>query len=424
MIAIPFVYFFCWLTYIYRKRGLFSVSTLLIGMYALISLGSILIDWSNAYSSICPKVDIEFYSPIVYCGLLTLCFFPFVNFRDDRIRSIRPCKKTYIINLIVYFYFVLFVVFFILTYKDLVRNIGLIQINENLKADFRFGREDVVSLTGISKVLYDKIRLFTSSSMFLLFFFFYSLCFLRRKWWFYLMILLGSCSCIVDSLLHLDRSAIMYWFMEFLLFGVFFRKFMPEKIKHRIYLILIVLLILGSGYFIYINIARFSNTEIDSDSQMISYIGQSYINFCNFLQNLNLNEHSFVNTLPFINHIIYPNFTGEDWYGLVQLRTGINIMVFSTFLGDIMSGIGFGGVFVYAIIFSIISKLVIQKNSPKIITPHHLFMYFILLDTAYLGLFTTFYHIYAREICAIFLYLILRYADSGRPTTAQNQIYC
>lgn len=414
MIALPFIYFLMFFVYIYRQRKFYSVSTFLIGIYMLISFGSILIDRLNAYSGICPKVDINLFSSILYCTLLTFCFIPFIKFHDEKIKEVKLCKKEYIISAIVYFYFILFVLFLVLVYKDLVRNMILLQINDNLKADFRFGREDVVSLTGFSLFLYHKIRIFSSSSMYLLFFFFYSISYLRKPVWYYFIILLGSSLCIVDSLLHLDRSAILYWFLEFMLCGIFFFRFLSKKKKRVISVILIFLLVIGFIYFIYINVSRFSDTNIGSDNQMVSYFGQSYINFCNFFQNLNLPDHSIVNTLPFTNYLIHPDFLSEDWYSYVQLKTGINIMVFSTFLGDIMSGVGLFWTIIYVFVFCFLSKLLLFRTNKTQIEVHQLFLFFILLNTVFLGIFTTFYHIWGRELCAIVIYILLCYSDKKR----------
>lgn len=414
MIAVPFI-FFCFLFLLYvKKAGFKSISTLLIGVYLTISFFAILIDRMNLYSNICPYVDIHIESALIFCGLLYITILPFLKAKDNKISKINPCTYTKWIDLLVYFYFYSLIIIILLTYQDLIRNIILLGANENLKADFRFGREEVLHLSGFPLMIYQRLRFFSSSSLMLLFVFFYALAFWKKKTKYYIIIFIGSLGCIYDSILYIDRSAIVYWMMFFILCAGFFYRFLQDKQKKIIKIVGLIALGLISCYVIYVNISRFSNHDISAGEFIISYLGQSYINFSLFIQELELPNYTSIHVFPFTNHLIYPEYRGEDWYLYVQNKTGIFIMCFSTFIGEFISNMGLFNTIIWCIAFSLISFHLLKRKNINEITSSQLFLLFALVCMPYLGILVSFYHIYAREIGALIFYIVFKFSERKR----------
>lgn len=411
MIAVPFIFFgYLFFKYI-KKTGLRSIPTLLTGVYMTISFFAILIDRMNLYSDICPYVDINIESALIFCGLLYITIVPFLKVNDNKISKIRPCTTTKWIDLLVYFYFYSFIIIVLLTYQDLLRNILLLGANENLKADFRFGREEVVHLNGVPLMIYQRLRFFSSSSLMLLFIFFYTLAFWKKKTRYYICIFIGSLGCIYDSVLNIDRSAVIYWMMFFILCACFFYRFLQEKQKKTIKILGLITLGLVLCYAIYINIARFSNVELSADEYIISYLGQSYINFSLFIQELNLPKYTTLHVFPFTTRLINPDLISTDWYMYIQNKTGIFIMCFSTFIGEFISDMGLINTIIWCIAFSFISFRLLKRKQINEITSSQLFLLFALVCMPYLGIMVSYYHIYAREIGALLFYIVFRVSE-------------
>lgn len=412
MIAIPFVFFSILFFKYQKKAGLLSVPALLLGVYMLTSFFAILIDKMDLYTNICPYVDINIGTAILYCVLLYVTIVPFLKVNIHKVENIIPLKTTKWIDLLVYFYFFSFIIIILLTYNDLIRNILLLGVNEELKADFRFGIRKAISLSGFPLMVYNRLRFFSSSSLMLLFVLFYSLAFLKKKNWYNIIIFIGSLGCVYDAIIYIDRSIIIYWMMFFLLCICVFYRFLDKKKKRIINILGLIVTGLIVCYVIYVNIARFSNLDISAGDQIISYAGQSYINFSLFVQELDLPKYTTVHIFPYITHLIDPEFKAEDWHIYVQDKTGIFIMCFSTFIGEFISNVGVFNTVLWCICFYIISTYLLRRKREDEISASQLFLVCILLCMPYLGIMASYYHMYSRELGALIFYFVFRISSN------------
>ncbi len=410
MVTIPFVLFFIMLIWSIKNKGVICSSTLLLSVYTIISLGSILIDFYNIYKpNICPYIDIQIETVLVYCFLLLTAIIPFLYFKDEKIEHIVCLKNLRIIDLFVYFYAISLLLVIFLTYDDIFRNIILLQTTDNMKMRFRMGDEDIITLSGITEFIYNKWRFWGTASIFLCFYFYYSLAFLKKRLSYNLLILFGSLSCVYDGILHVDRSAITYWMMYFLLCFILFYRFISNHKKKKIKLGIFTIGFLFIAYIMFMNYSRFSSDE--GSEYLLSYIGQSFINFSTFYQKLSLSDYSLSNNFPILNSIISPEMTRDKWNLLIEGKTGINTMVFSTFIGDMMAFIGPFYTMLWVIAFSILSFFLIKRNNGKIITVYTLFIFSVLFNVVYLGIFATYYHYANKELVALLWYFLFYQAS-------------
>lgn len=393
MLYIPAIFFFILFLYAKKRNGFMNTGTILPLLYCIISIGAILIDVVDAYGHICPKVDIQFESALLYCGLLFITMIPFINNNENKIQKVQVLKKTFFMDIIVYFYFALFIVLIALIYNDIVRNLTMLAVNDNMKADIAYGNVEYTTLTGWKFNIAQKLRWLSAGSMNVIFIFFYSVCFLKKKKMFYVAAIIGSLSVCVSSLLTLDRSKFMYWMMTFILNFVFFYRYMGKNIKKRL---MAVGGTVASAILIYvaiINIMRFTDSSDNgANYHLLSYMGQSYLNFCTFNQDFKLdNMFTTMDVMPLYN-AISGGMNSLDWYSLTESKSGVFTMCFATFAGMLLIEIGLPLTVLWCVVYNRISAWVIKRKKESEITFFRAYLYMTVINAVYLGIFIYYYH--------------------------------
>lgn len=393
MLYIPAIFFFILFLYAKKRNGMMNTGTILPLLYFIISVGAILIDVVDAYGHICPKVDIEPESAFLYCGLLFITMIPFVNNNENKIQRVQILKKTFFMDIIVYFYFVLFIILLALIYNDIVRNLAMLAVNDNMKADIAYGNIEYTTLTGWKFNVAQKLRWLSAGSMNVIFIFFYSACFLKKKRMFYVAAIIGSLSVCISSLLTLDRSKFMYWMMTFSLNFVFFYRYMDIKVKKRLLSIGGAVAFIIAGYVAIINIMRFADSSDNgANYHMLSYMGQSYLNFCTFNQDFKLtNMFTTMDVLPLYN-TISGGMNSLDWYNMTEAKSGVFTMCFATFAGMLLIEIGLPLTLLWCVVYNRIATLVVKRKKKEEVTFFRAYLYMVIINAVYLGIFVYYYH--------------------------------
>lgn len=393
MLYIPAIFFFILFLYAKKRNGFMNTGTILPLLYCIISIGAILIDAVDAYGHICPKVDIRSESAFLYCGLLFITMIPFVNNSENKIQKVQILKKTFFIDIIIYFYFALFIVLIALIYNDIIRNLTMLAINDNMKADIAYGNVEYTTLTGWKFNIAQKLRWLSAGSMNVIFIFFYSVCFLKKKKMFYVAAIVGSLSVCISSLLTLDRSRFMYWMLTFILNFVFFYRYMGKNVKKRL---MAVGGTVASAILIYvaiINIMRFTDsTDNGANYHLLSYMGQSYLNFCTFNQDFKLdNMFTTMDVMPLYN-ALSGGMNSLDWYSLTESKSGVFTMCFATFAGMLLIEIGLPLTILWCVVYNRISAWVVKRKKESEITFFRAYLYMTVINAIYLGIFIYYYH--------------------------------
>ena len=393
MLYIPAIFFFILFLYAKKRNGFMNTGTILPLLYCIISIGAILIDAVDAYGHICPKVDIRSESAFLYCGLLFITMIPFVNNSENKIQKVQILKKTFFIDIIVYFYFALFIVLITLIYNDIIRNLTMLAINDNMKADIAYGNVEYTTLSGWKFNIAQKLRWLSAGSMNVIFIFFYSVCFLKKKKMFYVAAIVGSLSVCISSLLTLDRSKFMYWMLTFILNFVFFYRYMGKNVKKRL---MAVGGTVASAILIYvaiINIMRFTDsTDNGANYHLLSYMGQSYLNFCTFNQDFKLdNMFTTMDVMPLYN-ALSGGMNSLDWYSLTESKSGVFTMCFATFAGMLLIEIGLPLTILWCVVYNRISAWVVKRKKESEITFFRAYLYMTVINAIYLGIFIYYYH--------------------------------
>lgn len=393
MLYIPAIFFFILFLYAKKRNGFMNTGTILPLLYCIISVGAILIDVVDAYGHICPRVDIKPGSAFLYCGLLFITMIPFINNSENKIQKVQILKKTFFMDIIVYFYFALFIVLIAMIYNDIIRNLTMLAINDNMKADIAYGNVEYTTLTGWKFNIAQKLRWLSAGSMNVIFIFFYSVCFLKKKKMFYVAAIVGSLSVCISSLLTLDRSRFMYWMLTFILNFVFFYRYMGKNVKKRM---MAVGGTVASAILVYvaiINIMRFTDsTDNGANYHLLSYMGQSYLNFCTFNQDFKLdNMFTTMDVMPLYN-AISGGMNSLDWYSLTESKSGVFTMCFATFAGMLLIEIGLPLTILWCVVYNRISVWVVRRKKESEITFFRAYLYMTVINAIYLGIFGYYYH--------------------------------
>lgn len=395
------------LLFVIKKRGIFSMATVLIFIYTIISFCTILIDVFDAYGTNCPKFKINIEPTFVYCALLTLVIFPFYKMQDHLIKDFRPLKKTKFIDWIVYLYFSVFVLMVVLLTPDLLKNWAIAQVNPNLKGEIWEGSYDLLSLSGIPLFIGSRCLNIATGAIFVIPILFYNLAFRNKSKWFHLMTFCGSITIIFSSILTQDRSRFIYWGLMYFMCYVFIYKFLDKKYTRFINKASIVLGILIVSYIVIMNTRRFSDvTEIDNHNLfIINYAGQSFINFCMFYERLNLSTYNFEGIFPILTRLFGngDELSTMDWASYVAATNGMNTLVFSSFIGFIMSYIGQFLTIIYCILLFFVSTKMIKRRDKYSFDLFEFMKVLVFICVPYLGLFGSFYHSHLTEIFTGFI---------------------
>lgn len=411
MLYVPFIFFSIFLYHSIKHRGLFSIATLLIFVYVLTSFFSILLDVTDAYQRNCEKIEINLFPTIAYCLLLFVTISPFYKLQDNNIVHFVRVENAKILDWIVVAYAIMFVLMVIILTPDLIRNWTIATINENLKAELRFGDEKAISVTGWKLFIANRCILLSFGSLNILPIFFYNICFRNKKKYFHFITIIASMTMLFTSVLHQDRSRIVYWMMLFAMCYVFFYKFMNVEVRKKMKHLFYIIITLCVSYVVIMNIRRFyvgSEDNIESLLGIVNYAGQSFFNFCHFFETVELNKINITAGFPITSYLLGIDISSADWYDYVENTTGFYAVVFSTFIGELISYMGIPLTLFWVFMYYFITKINIKLKVTNTITFYKFQILFTLFCVPYLGIFAHYFHAFITELLSI-MFIIVAY---------------
>lgn len=340
----------------------FGVINLLILVYLLMSLVSLIIEFSDIFPSVFPYK----FTPMAYLSLCFMIVFSgFFCFKDQAFTHIKIENfKVYkwlenIVMLGGYISIIFFLPFAITSLS------GDVEVNRLTTAIFQ---QTVLAQYGIFNTLFSLF-----SNLFILTIFFAFLNFTdqdnkRKKIKGYLL-LISSFSYVVYVLAYVGRDGIVYWSLTYLFIYLLLKKFISSSIRKKLlysYLIVVGLLIIP---FMIISVARFSETVGGVSWQLLDYAGQQIKNF----------NDSFYVESPLLNgQFSYPIFSDlfrfigfnferlkvEDIFPY-YLSYGVDPWIFKTFIGEYIMDFGKIGTLVFLVIFYFVVKTNLKKVSAE-----------------------------------------------------------
>lgn len=414
MIGVPFIYFGLLLIYQLRKnKWKIDIASYILIIYCISGFFSILIDVFELRSLDTINYKISYWATFCYCGLLTLCIWPFMKYSNLRIKKILPIKNSIILKIIGWIFLFYFILNFLLSFSDLIKVIT----SDDLKAirgEHYKGYDTGTWLSKLSPILRIPFIILNSiSSVPWIFIFigFYLVFIQKENKKYGIIYFLASINGIVDNIIDAGRSAIIFWVIGFIACYIFFIPFMTKTQKK---IIIKYTGLLGLFFLIFltaVTISRFSERDSGevngTQGSLISYAGQPFINYCYYWDNFYCPLPTLQIILPLTYKVLgSPLEGGVEIQQLLTNTTGYQLGVFYTFLGqiattsfNITSIIYCFIVFLFAIL--ILSKL--KRHNCKIFI---CYIYLLISSIIFLGLFGHYYSSWTKSTTILFFMLL------------------
>lgn len=405
MIAVPFIFFFCALLWNSKQNGFFSIGSYILLLYSIITFMAIVLVTGKYYDFSVREFPIQPYAPLLFILLLSICIFPYMK-KFPPIVPLLNKKIERVLDIMVYGYFAIFV---------LILMVSMTRIEEvlmsNALAEIRneFYEGEAVSfynhIHGPFRAICAICATIAPSSVIMTLITLFNVAFRKKRVHYHLMGFFGSMSTLLLAINIADRSNFVYWI---LLFGFgFFIFFVYFSKKQKIVMLVIIGTILSIllAYIMLVTTARFEMREGGAEGGIISYAGQSLINFCNFLEYV-VPPNNLCVVFPLTTML-----TGGDGYFKVvhHVVTEVNLFVavFATFLGYIYSISGGFVMVMYVLVYNRISVYV-NNHRKKFLCLGDLIRIWAASLTLVLGLFG-YYYSFGNIILGLFLWIFLSF---------------
>ena len=401
MILVPFIYFALLTAYLWWRHQCFDVCVYMSSLYTFTSLMAIILvagDLLEEGGILFDAYDLQL-SPIptlLYCGFITIGILPFsMLYKKDLNRIATPNPQ-------IIYCLGWFLIGISLLNLYLVADSTLEILSGDLstiRSDHYRGIESPAEIKAQSlPYIFRFLYYFNASTLLALPLFFYYLCFEKRSWWFNTLLFFASLSMPIAGIQSVDRTEIVFYAMMFLSCLILFNKFLSERIKRVMKISLIPISILMVVYLIAVTDARFSDRRDNGAlAYTAEYAGQSYINFCFFWEKANWDYPTTERILPMYNHYVLHIDNDDQRRGVRSGQQGFFMSVFASYIGDIMLDITPIGLFMWALVFFLITVIVL-------IRPHR--------EEISVGDYLVFYTLSAIPIFGIFYYRYMSYPYS------------
>ena len=414
MTYIPFVYFGCLSIFLYQRHKQIDIATIVSLVFAVSGLFSVLIDINGYRSYDTYKYEISIVPAALYCILLTLCILPLAKcniFNRIQIEPVRNVKLLKLLSVVSIIWFLLTVFFSWDRFLFILMSGDMAEIRGDL---YKGIAEDswMLSLPGPIRFTFSLLNLLFGCPWVLIFLGFYSMIGNRVPLLYSYFFLIASLSGPYNGILGVDRSSSAYWIMSAVTLFVLFRNQLPSKVKKQLSVLGLVALVGVIAYLAAMTIARFGERDSNGGAlgSLISYFGQSYINFCYFFDEYDLPYHHFGIVFPFTSEYIFGVPSGgvniqQEMTWLSHKETG----VFYTFIGHMIIGIGQFWAIIMTLVYSFFSfKTLGNINRRKKIDIMSLYLYFAFASVVLLGIFTHYYAGPAKSFSLVAMYFVMR----------------
>lgn len=378
--------------YWYKRYG-FNISVYAACLYTVTSFFSCLLISGPSKSDYLPYVDLG--PTLLFWILITLVISPFNKFKIGK--PIILGKAFSIYKKIGWVHIALFFLVVFLLVSDVIAILTSGSI-ASIRTDG--------SGMGVSRISNGFLRAlvisFSELSVIMLPFLMYGLSHFKLSRVFKIGLLISSFSIILLGMSYADRSKTFFYII---IFGLSFTIFKPYFSKQQMCKLLAPIAIcfaLMIVYLIFVTTQRFGGGD-DAQSSIISYAGQSYLNFCRFYKTytpFSANYHLF---FPLTYYFAIDGYNGMVGVGEeVYLFTGEFINVFYTFLGSVLVDSGKYSMIVFAIVLFIIEYIVVslcRKSSVKFFSIIILFIVAIIPTTGII------YYYYSEPIKVLGIYM-------------------
>lgn len=413
MIYIPSILFSILAFIIYKKSKSINLAVWLSIVYAISGVFSILIDNKNLYSFETKSYQISLEASLIYMVILSFTIYAISSFNLPDIIKMKSIKRIRLFKFCSIFVFIWFITSFILGFNDMISvylSDEMFEIKKSVYEGTK-GPSWMLSLPPLVRLFYAIFNILFSCTWALIYIGIYSLTLENMSFKYGIMWLIASLSGPVSGIIGADRSQTAYWVLSLLMCIIPMWKCLSNNAKKRISVLLFGMFIFFSIYIINMTISRFSDRYAGGAfDSVISYLGQSYINFCYFFDNYKLPYEHWGILFPFISIYIFGiPAGGVPIQEEMSLLSGKFTGVFYTYIGHWMIALGQYWAIFISVLYIILIKIVSRKFNYKTLYMDDLYRYLFVVSLIFLGLFTYYYAGVGRLVSAVFLYCFIKY---------------
>ncbi len=353
MVYVVFSYFV--ILFLFVKKRFLGITSYLVGVYTFSLFFSV---W--LYKSELQFQHASFLPSVIFCLTLLLYFIPFFK---KELRIVESTNSKFIRRFCLLGYVVSGVLLigslFLLSKIQEVFAYGLV----NSRISMYRGVEIFNSYSTKEHIGHSILKWLCGLSYSVMILFFYAASFIRKKVLLKSLLILSSLSATYLGLLVGGRTNLIYWVLFFIFCVIIFSPYLPKKSKRLIFLTSLVLFSLIGSYFIFITIGR---AEYGHGGEaglfLITYIGQPYLNFCYFLDNLHYHPYTLYRIFPLTSTTLLGRFNLADYRDLIEANSQMDIGIFYTLLGDFFVDVGLVGMLIYSIAYYVVAKRVMKRR--------------------------------------------------------------
>lgn len=434
MVFLPLLYFLALTVFFVIRRKRFDICSYMSGLFAIVSLFSILIvrygymgEAGVLYSV--ETLHLGFLPTLLYCLMATLVIIPFSKVDDIKNDGIKVGSEKLFLVFSIFLLLLAALNFYLAS--DTV--IGLFK-NGTWLGENEYTKNGYPSYSGLwalrtahyngSKSMSD-IRLENMPKIFRYVYYlhhctillvpclFYSLCCTQRKWWFNVLLLLGSISVPFLSVQRADRTEIINYVMMFVFCGVFFWPILKKKQWVFFGIALVPIIVAATIYMVGVTKARFHTDDNGELKGFVQYSGQSYLNFCYIYDNEHCDTIYYARVFPMTSHFLFNENYDFDLQAVEKRYKmhGFKTDVFTSFAGTILVDLGKIPMILWTLAFCWLCMLFF-RNKRFGFSFWKLLLVFALAEVPVFGIF--YYRYYYYDLAMVFWVALAFYLYSEK----------
>lgn len=408
MTAIPFIYFFALaLCQLRNNMNRVDLAFVIAVMYGISGFLSIFVEKMNLTGL---NYHPSLIATIVYCVLITICWYPLSKHSNLSIRNVKPIDNPKLLQIVTWVSFIWFIFFLYLSFD---RIIMVINGDMYTLRSLIYSGDGVITghkIPFFINVPYVLCRLLFGCPWIFVFLSFFCKFVQKLPDRYFYILLIVSLSGPLEGVIFVDRSKTTYWIISVGVNYLFFYKYMSHKQRKGITILLAILCILCFVYLSLVTTSRFEDYESGVQGGLVYYLGQSYIYFTYFFDNFTPPYKTFAIFMPSFYHFIL----GDELVGGTVLqrewdeRTGFSTGVFYTYMGHIMIFAGFLTLVIVCCLYNFVANKILKRIKTDDSTIYTLFMYQAISSVLSLGVFVHYYASYTLTSSLIFFFFFIK----------------
>jgi len=416
MIFFPFLYFLVLLICLLRKRHKIDIASYILVLYTLCSFFGILNEFFDLryIDQIGYQISLE--ATGVYCLLLTVFWLPIFFYTQRGVDVFYPVENVTALKIIAILSFAFFVITFVGSYSNLVGVLtgDMLALRHAVYA----GEAEsawFVSLPAIVRTPIVFGNMCLGCFWILQFLSFFCMFVQKIEIKYSLFFMIASLLGPLWGILAIDRSRVCYWILALIANYIFFSGYMSEKEKRILKVACSLFVILLVVYLSMMTNARFENRHLGNGisgslGSVVTYVGQSFVNFAYFYDEFDNETQTFALIFPFFHKYALGSFgSAVEVQEFLSSTYRLHFGLFYTFLGQILISAGKVVMVLYALLMMLLGSvyfkpLPVKQNS---LLMSYLFMAY--SSIMFLGLFVHYYANAASTFSVVVFALLFKF---------------